>query len=133
MRKQELKAQVEETAAKPFNIHESEPNLDRVHHDMMRDESLLPENRWPYMSSRLKGHSEPPPPKDQAPKKMWKPTKSFTAREIEVKKKRLEQMVSARSQLNEARARQEKQEEMNHMVSHALKEFEVERDERSKR
>ncbi len=69
MRKQELKAQVEATAAKPFNIHESEPNLDRVHHDIMRDESLLPENRWPYMNSRLKGHSEPPP-KKSAPKKM---------------------------------------------------------------
>ena len=69
MRKQELKAQVEATAAKPFNIHESEPNLDRVHHDIMRDESLLPENRWPYMNSRLKGHSEPPP-KNSEPKKM---------------------------------------------------------------
>lgn len=57
----------------------------------------------------------------------WKPTRSFTAREIEVKKKRLDQMVAARSQLNEAKARQEKQEEMNHMVSHALKEFEKER------
>ena len=57
----------------------------------------------------------------------WKPTRSFTAREIEVKKKRLEQMVAARSQLNEAKARQEKQEEMNHMVSHALKDFEKER------
>eukprot|EP01046_Picozoa_sp_COSAG06_P063202 COSAG06_NODE_14574_length_1146_cov_0.883477_1_plen_76_part_10 len=39
--------QVEATAAKPFNIHESEPNLDRVHHDMMKDDNLLPENRWP--------------------------------------------------------------------------------------
>jgi hypothetical protein len=44
-----------------------------------------------------------------------------------VKKKRLEQMVAARSQLNEAKARQQKQEEMNHMVSHALKDFEKER------
>ena len=44
-----------------------------------------------------------------------------------MKKKRLEQMVAARSQLNEAKARQEKQEEMNHMVSHALKDFEKER------
>jgi len=41
--------------------------------------------------------------------------------------------VAARSQLNEARERQEKQEEMNHMVSHALKDFEVERDKRNKR
>ena len=69
MRKEELKAQVEATAAKPFNIHESEPNLDRVHHDIMRDNSLLPENRWPYMNSRLKGHAEPPPKMDP-PKKM---------------------------------------------------------------
>ena len=51
--------QVEATAAKPFNIHESEPNLDRVHHDMMKDDNLLPENRWPCVlyyiidSSRL--------------------------------------------------------------------------------
>ena len=68
MRKEELKAQVEATAAKPFNIHESEPNLDRVHHDIMRDNSLLPENRWPYINSRLKGHAEPPPKMDP-PKK----------------------------------------------------------------
>ena len=41
--------------------------------------------------------------------------------------------VAARSQLNEARERQEKQEEMNHMVSHALKDFEVERDKRNQK
>lgn len=47
-----------------------------------------------------------------------------------MKKKRLDQMVAARSQLNEAKARREKQEEMNHMVSHALKDFEKERNKR---
>ncbi|XP_064621231.1 protein FAM161A-like [Lineus longissimus] len=49
----------EATVCKPFNLRTSsiERNVDKVVDDMMRDELLLKENRWPYQNSRSRPRS----------------------------------------------------------------------------
>ena len=95
-RKAELKAQVESTAPRPFkaSMHdEPAEKADKILHDIMHDQQFLPETRWPYCSSRLSraaDGAQSAPPTDSRTGPVWRPTKSFTARQIEVKKSRLE-------------------------------------------
>eukprot|EP01052_Picozoa_sp_SAG31_P029515 SAG31_NODE_2940_length_4882_cov_7.133807_6_plen_91_part_00 len=87
--------------------------MDKVIFDKMRDEQVLPENRWPYMGSRLPVHRQPPPPSEDGPgrRPKYRKTKAQEARELHVKKKRLETMIAARAELAKDRERVEKQAE----------------------
>jgi protein FAM161A len=53
------KDQKEATVCKPFNLRTSsiERDVDRVVDDMMRDELILKENRWPYQNPRARPRS----------------------------------------------------------------------------
>jgi len=54
-------------SAKPFQFHECN-NIDKVIADIENDKEILPETRWPYMSTRKKVLPTPPPDVDMKPK-----------------------------------------------------------------
>ena len=109
-KKAELKAQVNATAPQPFTLHESGSDpIAKVSQDIAIDTKVLPETRWPYVSSREPQAAKAAPPSFHTPVggimgktkggEASKPPKSFTARTIVVKKNKLDQMVAAREQL----------------------------------
>lgn len=94
-------------SAKPFQFHECN-NLNRVIDDIARDEEILPETRWPFMSTRKKVNPTPPPDMDGTPAVPAKTNKTTELRKHTVRKSLEISRIEESKNLEEEKKRKEK-------------------------